>query len=153
MPKIVLSRTRIGFLLGSRYKYQTSAIVEDNQSIKYKSIYFFWLQPPLRSRSRVDLGEFFSEQGCISSTDVRLVCKYHHGLYFCSYGCIDLIDLHCNSSISQLSTLVQFKYGCIDPVDLHCSNYIKVKLSALSKGGILRVDSLSYRSCSCSCFH
>ena len=28
MPKIVLSRTRIGFVLGSGYKYQTLAIVE-----------------------------------------------------------------------------------------------------------------------------
>ena len=40
MPNIVLSRTRVGFVLGSGYKYQTPAIVEDNQSIKYKSITF-----------------------------------------------------------------------------------------------------------------
>ena len=74
MPKIVLSRTQIGFVLGSGYKYQTPAIVENNQSIKYKSITFFRLRPPLRSRSRVDLGEFFSK-----------------------YGCIDPVDLHCLS--------------------------------------------------------
>ena len=135
MPKIVLSRTRVRFVLGSGYKYQTPAIV--NQPINQIQVnYFFWLWPPLRSRSRVDLGEFFSEQGCISPANLRLVYKYHHGLYFYSYRCIDPVDLHCDSGISQLSTLVQFKYGCIDPVDLHCSNQIKGKFSALSKGGV-----------------
>ena len=47
MPKIVLSRTRIGFVLGSGYKYQTLAIVKNNQSIKYKSITFFGSSHPL----------------------------------------------------------------------------------------------------------
>ena len=74
MSKIVLSRTRIGFVLGSGYKYQTPAIVKRNQSIQIQVNYFFRLQPPLRSRSRVDLGEFFSE-----------------------YGYIDPVDLHCLS--------------------------------------------------------
>ena len=41
MPKIVLSRTQIGFVLGSGYKYQTPAIIKEQQSIKYKSITFF----------------------------------------------------------------------------------------------------------------
>ena len=59
---------------GPRYKYQTPAIVEINQSIQIQVNYFFRLRPPLRSRSRVDLGEFFSK-----------------------YGCIDPVDLHCLS--------------------------------------------------------
>ena len=52
------------------------------------------------SRSRVDLGEFFSEQGSIDPTDLWLVCKYCHGLYFYSYGYIDPVDLHCDSGMS-----------------------------------------------------
>ena len=32
-----------------------------------------------------------------SSRPPLLVCKYRHGLYLCSYGCIDLVDLHCLS--------------------------------------------------------
>ena len=60
--------------IGPGYKYQTPAIVKRNQSIQIQVNYFFWLHPPLRSRSRVDLGEFFSE-----------------------YGCIDPVDLHCLS--------------------------------------------------------
>ena len=55
---------------GPGYKYQTPAIVKINQS-KYKSITFFWLRPPLRSRSRVDLDEFFSEYGCINPVDLH----------------------------------------------------------------------------------
>ena len=57
-----------------------------------------WLA--LLPRSRVDLGEFFSEQGCIGLIDLRLVYKYRHGLYFCLYGCIDPVNLHYDSSIS-----------------------------------------------------
>ena len=58
--------------VGSVYKYHASAIVKQQQSIR----------PPLRSRSRVDLDEFFSEQSCIGPVDLRLVYKYHHGLCF-----------------------------------------------------------------------
>ena len=47
-----------------------------------------------------ELTEIYSEQGYISLADLQLVCKYHHGLYFCSYGCIDSVDLHYDSSIS-----------------------------------------------------
>ena len=56
--------------------------------------------PTLRSRSSVDLGEFLNKQGCIDPVDLWLVCKYRHGLYFYSYGYIDLVDLHYDSGIS-----------------------------------------------------
>ena len=74
MPKIVLSHARVGFVLGSGYKYQTLAIVEKEPINQIQVNYFFRLRPPLRSKSRVDLGEFFSK-----------------------YGCIDPVDLHCLS--------------------------------------------------------
>ena len=64
------------------------------------SYLLFWLWPTLRSRSRVDLDEFFSELGCISPADLWLVYKYRHGLYFCSYDCIDPFYLHYDSDIS-----------------------------------------------------
>ena len=74
IPKFVTNRDQVGFmLLDYGYKYQTPAIVRD-QSIQIQVNYFFRLWPPLRSRSRVDFGEFFSE-----------------------YGCIDQVDLHCLS--------------------------------------------------------
>ena len=73
MLKIVLSHTRVRFVLGPGYKYQTPAIVRTTIN-QIQVNYFFRLRPPLRSRSRVDLDEFFSE-----------------------YGCIDLVDLHCLS--------------------------------------------------------
>ena len=60
--------------VGSGYKYQTPAIAKGTQLIKYKLLTFFLLRSPLRSQSRVDLGEFFSK-----------------------YGCIDPVDLHCLS--------------------------------------------------------
>ena len=133
--------------VGPGYKYQTSTIVKHTIN-PIQVIYFFWLRPPLRSRSRVDLGEFFSKYGCINLvylhclsvstvmvyTSVRmaasirststaclyvpswlipifvrlhrssrpplLVYKYRHGLYLCSYGYIDPVDLHCDSSMS-----------------------------------------------------
>ena len=78
--------------VGSWYKYWTPAIVKDTQSIKYKLLTF--------SASRVDLGEFFSVQGCIGPADLRLIYKYRHGLYFYLYGCIDPVDLHSDSGIS-----------------------------------------------------
>ena len=56
---------------GPRYKYQTLAIIKRNQSIQIQVNYFFQIRPPLRSRSRVDLGEFFSEYGCIDSADLH----------------------------------------------------------------------------------
>ena len=56
--------------------------------------YFFGFTLTLRSRSRVDPDEVFSKQGYIGLADLRLVCKYHHGLYFGLYGCIDPVDLH-----------------------------------------------------------
>ena len=59
---------------GPEYKYQTPAIVKGHTINPIQVIYFFWLWPPLRSRSRVDLGEFFSK-----------------------YSCIDPVDLHCLS--------------------------------------------------------
>jgi hypothetical protein len=63
--------------VGPGYKYQTLAIIRHTINPIYKSFTFFWLRPPLRSRSRVELDEFFSK-----------------------YGCINLVDLHCDSSIS-----------------------------------------------------
>ena len=70
---------------GPRYKYQTPAIVKGHQSIQIQVNYFFWLRPPLRSRSRVDLGEFFIE-----------------------YGYIDPVDLHCLSvSIVMVYTSIR----------------------------------------------
>ena len=45
--------------VGPGYKHQTLAIVKDTIN-EILVIYFFRLRPPLRSRSRVDLGEFFS---------------------------------------------------------------------------------------------
>ena len=59
---------------GPGYKYQAPAIVKVQQSIQYTSYLLFLLRPPLRSRSRVDLDEFFSK-----------------------YGCIDPVNLHCLS--------------------------------------------------------
>ena len=71
MSDIVLSHTRVGFVfLGFGYKYQTLAIVKHTIN-QIQVNYFFWLRPPLRSRSRVDLGEFFSEYGCIDSVDLH----------------------------------------------------------------------------------
>ena len=52
-----------------------------NQSIP---ITFFGFTLTLRSRSSVDLGEFFNKQGCIGPVDLRFICEYRHGLYFCS---------------------------------------------------------------------
>ena len=48
---------------------------------QYKLL-FFGSVPTLRSRSSIDLGEFFNKQGCIGLADLRLVCKYRHDLYF-----------------------------------------------------------------------
>ena len=59
---------------GPGYKYEVPTIVKEQQSIQYTSYLLFRLWPPLRSRSRVDLSEFFSK-----------------------YGCIDPVDLHCLS--------------------------------------------------------
>ena len=73
-------------------------LYQDIQSIKY-NLPFFQLRPTLRSRSRVDLDEFFSKQGCIGLADLWLVCKYRHALYFCLYGCIDLVDLWSTSTV------------------------------------------------------
>ena len=57
---------------GPGYKYQALAIVKGHQSINQIQVnYFFRLRPPLRSRSRVDLGEFFSEYGCINPVDLH----------------------------------------------------------------------------------
>ena len=71
MLDIVLSHTRVGFVLGSGYKYQTPAIVKENPINQIQVNYFFWLWPPLRSRSRVDLGEFFDKYGCIDPVDLH----------------------------------------------------------------------------------
>ena len=47
------------------------------------STFTFWLMPPLRSRSRVDLSEFFGKQGChrLSPTS-GLSMSIPHDLYF-----------------------------------------------------------------------
>ena len=75
MPKIVTNRARVGFMSRhSGYIDQTSAIVKKELINQIQVNLLFRLQPPLRSRSRVDLGEFFSK-----------------------YGCIDPVDLHCLS--------------------------------------------------------
>jgi hypothetical protein len=47
------------------YKYKPPAIASSiHTSIKI-SLYFFGFTPTLRSKSNVDLGEFFNKQGCI----------------------------------------------------------------------------------------
>ena len=56
-------------------------LVNIHTSIKI-SLYFFGFTLILRSRSNVDLDEFFNKQSCIDPVDLRLVCKYCHGLYF-----------------------------------------------------------------------
>ena len=71
MPKIVLGHTRVGFILGSGYKYQTPAIVKEEPMKQIQVNYFFWLWPPLRSRSGVDLDEFFSKYGYIDPVDLH----------------------------------------------------------------------------------
>ena len=71
MPNIVLSRTRVGFVLGPGYKYQTPAIVKEQPINQIQVNYFFRLRPPLRSRSRVDLDEFFGKYGCIDPVDLH----------------------------------------------------------------------------------
>ena len=136
MPKIVLSHTRIGFVLGSGYKYQTPAIEKINQSNTSQLLFSAPATPQEQeqSRSRRVLQRVWLHR---SDRPPLLVCKYHHDLYFCSYGCIDPVDLLCDSGISQLSILAQFKYGCIDLVDPHYMNQIKVKLSALPQNGSL----------------
>ena len=55
---------------GPGYKYQTPAIVKDTINPIYKS-FTFSAPATLRSRSRVDLGEFFSKYGCIDPVDLR----------------------------------------------------------------------------------
>ena len=55
---------------GPGYKYQTLAIVKEQSINPNTSQLLFRLRPPLRSRSRVDLGEFFSEYGCIDPIDL-----------------------------------------------------------------------------------
>ena len=72
----------------------------NTQLIKYKLLIFFLFRQPLKSWSRVDLGEFFSKQGFIGPVDLWLVYKYRRGLYLYLYGCIDPVDLHCDSGIS-----------------------------------------------------
>ena len=42
MPKIVLSHTRVGFVLGSGYKYQTPTIVEKQPINQIQVNYFFF---------------------------------------------------------------------------------------------------------------
>ena len=81
--------------VGPGYKYQSPAIVRHTIN-QIQVTYFFGSGHPLG----VDLGKFFSEQGCIGLADLRLVYKYHHGLYLCLYDCIDPVDLHCDSGIS-----------------------------------------------------
>ena len=147
MPKIVLSRTRVGFVLGPEYKYWTPAIVKKPIN-QIQVNYFFWLWPPLRSRSRVDLGEFFSE-----------------------YGCIDPVDRHCSSVSTVMvytsvrmatsirstptATLVYASYRLLPS---SCMAYVILPHTPLLEldqgqviGSILEwqslVDSLSYRYC------
>ena len=56
--------------MGLGYKYQSLTIVKDTIN-QIPVIHFFRLRPPLRSRSRVDLGEFFNEYGCIYPVDLH----------------------------------------------------------------------------------
>ena len=47
MPNIVLSRTRVGFVLGSGYKYQTPAIVRGPNQSNTSQLLFFGSGHPL----------------------------------------------------------------------------------------------------------
>ena len=70
--KIVMSHAWIGVMHRSQVQISKPDYCKKTHTInQIQVIYFFWLRPPLRSRSRVDLDEFFSK-----------------------YGCIDLVDLH-----------------------------------------------------------
>ena len=69
-----MSRAKVGFMRVFWVLILDPGYCKRHTINPIQVIYFFWLRPPLRSRSRVDLGEFFSE-----------------------YGCIDPVDLHCLS--------------------------------------------------------
>ena len=133
---------------GPGYKYQAPTIVKKQQSIQYTSYLLFWLRPPLRSRSRVDLGKFFSK-----------------------YGCIDPIDLHCLSistvmaytsvrtaaSIRSTSTttLVWVSYRLLSSsstaASIQSTSTARTRLRSsyrlYLRVAFLRIDSLSYRYC------
>ena len=134
--------------LGSGYKYQTLSIEKHNQSIKYKSIYFFRLRPPLRSRSRVDLNEFFSEYGCIDPVDLHCLSVSTIMVY---------TSIHMAASIwsTPTATLVQASYRLLPSSSMACVILPHTPLLELDQGQVIGstlecqslVDSLSYRYC------
>ena len=91
---LLSSRVCLGLLSAQGININPQLLYERHLSINQYQL-LFWLHANLRSRSTVDLGEFFNKQSCIDPVDLRLVCKYCHGLYFGLYGCIDPVDLHC----------------------------------------------------------
>ena len=94
-----LTRTRSqasGINIGPQLLQQTCLI---NQSNQY--LYFLAYANP-RSRSRIDLGEFFVQAGLHQLIDLRLVCKYPSRLVLL------LVRLH--QPIDLLQVVVQVSY-------------------------------------------
>ena len=134
-------------LISSGYKYKPPAIViTHNQS--NTSYLFFRLQPPLRSRSRVNLGEFFSKYGCIDSVDLHCLSVSTVIVY---------TSVHMAASIRSTSTatLVQASYRLLPSSSMVCVILPHTPLLELDQGQVIGstlewqslVDSLSYRYC------
>ena len=120
IPKIVIVVLEQDSCLGSGYKYQTPAIVKNIQSINTK--YFFGFTPTLRSRSTVDLSEFFNKQGCIDPVD--------SGLFVSSFMAYTFV---CKAtSVPPTSYELQYKLA-IDPY------LVQVRLHRLSSTSTARI--------------
>ena len=133
---------------GRKYKYQTPAILKKTSINPNTSQLLFQLWPPLRSRSRVDLGEFFSEYGCIDLVE----------LYCLSVSTVMVyISIRMAASIRSTSTatLVYASYRLLPSSSMACVILPHTPLLELDQGQVIGstfewqslVDSLSYRYC------
>ena len=144
---LLSSRVRLALLAAQGININPQLLYQGHPINQYKLL-FFGSVPTLRSRSRVDLGEFFNKQGCIGLADLRLVCKYRHGLYFCSKAASVKFDLHYELQYKLVtnSYLVQVRLHQLSSTStarmrLRSSYRLYLRVASI------RVDSLSYRSC------
>ena len=133
--------------LDSGYKYQAPAIVKHTINQIQVNLLFL-LRPPLRSRSRVDLGEFFSEYGCIDPVDL-------HCLYVSTVMVYTSVRMAASIRSPPTATLVQASYRFLSNSSMACVILPHTPLLELDQGQVIGstlgwqslVNSLSYRYC------
>ena len=94
------------YVISLEYKYKSPAIVSRRSNQPIQITFFFGSVPTLRSRSSVDLGEFFNKQGCIGSVDLGLSISTIMAYTLVSKAASIKFDFHCELEYKLVIDLI-----------------------------------------------